>query len=217
MALVWLGMGYGAFAWIRQVRVPLASSDVLPTTTAPPARTNAPQGKMAVAPERQSCRVLRVFDGDTFACDLNQNGRLDKPLEYVRLLLIDAPETIHSKRNHDGVDEPFAQAAYTALENAVAKKTVWLEFDKEPIDKYDRHLAYVFLHATDTPAQSVNAQLVRQGLAHMMRREPNIRYERELLAALIEARENRRGFWGAIEAKQPTKSASQTELQREHP
>lgn len=142
--------------------------------------------------ERTPCKVLRVFDGDTLVCDLNGNGRINKPREYIRLLGIDAPETHHSKRGTDK-DEPFSIDAMRFLAQKTLSKTVYLEWDQERRDPYDRSLAFVYLKPNAT--QSINAQLVERGLASTLFIPPNRRYRENFEALESQARQQQRGIW----------------------
>jgi endonuclease YncB( thermonuclease family) len=65
---------------------------------------------------RMACHVLTVYDGDTLGCDLNGNGRIERPQEEVRLLGIDTPEMHYSRKNPtygsaNPTDEPYAKEA----------------------------------------------------------------------------------------------------------
>ena len=39
------------------------------------------------APQPKRCKVIKVYDGDTLACDFNHNGKLETSTERVRLLI----------------------------------------------------------------------------------------------------------------------------------
>ncbi|WP_373532330.1 thermonuclease family protein [Vampirovibrio sp.] len=147
---------------------------------------------------RTSCKVLTVFDGDTLGCDLNQDGRIQKPQEQVRLLGIDSPEMRYSRKNptygsQHPTDEPFAKEASQWLTEAAQGKTVYLEWDQRRLDKYQRTLAYVF--AESTAPQSLNAQLLAKGYATVLFLGKNRRYEPEFKAAEQQARSKQQGLW----------------------
>jgi endonuclease YncB( thermonuclease family) len=129
----------------------------------------------------QPVLVQYVVDGDTIA--VAGIGR-------VRLLGIDAPEV---GRGFD-TSGPFAEEARQRLSSLVARRWVRLEFESHtPRDKYERHLAYVFLET----GTFVNALLVREGLARSSVRSPLAR-RGELQRAQAEAQAARRGMWGAL-------------------
>ncbi|WP_303673915.1 thermonuclease family protein [Vampirovibrio chlorellavorus] len=147
---------------------------------------------------RLPCRVLTVFDGDTLGCDLNGDGRLQKPREQVRLLGIDSPEMHYSRKNatygsEHPEDEPFATEASHWLTKQASGKTVYLEFDARRQDKYERTLAYVF--ATAKAQQSLNQKLLEQGYATVLFLGKNRRYQAEFEATEAQARTAQRGLW----------------------
>lgn len=145
-----------------------------------------------------TCKVLFVYDGDTLLCDLDGNGRKSGEAEKIRLLGIDAPEMNYPRHYPKGTHpkpnpEPGAQAATNALIKAVKGKTVWLQFDLEPSDRYGRTLAFVF---TDAKAPtSVNLALVSSGLVASRFIPPNRLYEKQFQEAQALAKEQHRGLW----------------------
>lgn len=133
-------------------------------------------------PTTRSAPVLvrYVVDGDTI--DVGGIGR-------VRLLGIDAPEIGRGFTT----SEPFAEEARQRLSSLVARRWVRLEYEDEPRrDRYQRHLAYLFLET----GIFVNAQLARDGLARVSAGRA-LRRLGELQRAEAEAKSSRRGMWGA--------------------
>jgi micrococcal nuclease len=130
--------------------------------------------------------VVRVVDGDTIR--VRVGGREER----VRYIGIDTPE---SARQGMGV-ECFARRA--AAENArlVDGRRVRLEPDAEARDRYGRLLAYVFRVEDE---RMVNESLVRGGYAVPLTIPPNDRYAARFVHAADEARESRRGLWGACQ------------------
>ena len=166
------------------------------------------RGGEANSPTLTACQVLLVFDGDTFACDLNGNHRIEKPREYIRLLGVDAPETHHSKRyQHDpekaGKDEPYAQEARAFVEEQTLKQIVYLQFDRQLQDRYGRMLAFVYLSELDAQAQrqyaSLNEQLVSRGLAKTLFIPPNRLLKQRMEIAESEARSSHKGLWKPVD------------------
>lgn len=161
------------------------------------------QMEQVVSTERQVCRVLTVYDGDTLGCDFNGDGKIQKPEEQVRMLGVDSPEMHYSRKNPtygsaNPQDETFAKEASRWLKQAAEGKTVYLEFDARRVDKYDRTLAYVFGDAKQADAKaSLNAQLLRQGYATVLFIGKNRRYETDFIAAETEARTAKKGLWAA--------------------
>ncbi len=139
----------------------------------------------ATMPRSEPLLVRAVLDGDTI--QVATVGR-------VRLLGIDAPEVEH------GFDTaaPFGHEARARLAALVLHRWVRLEQDGAPLDKYNRHLAYVFRE----DGLFVNAVLVREGLARISARLPLARLD-ELRRAEAEAQTFRRGMWGETPAIRP--------------
>jgi micrococcal nuclease len=130
----------------------------------------------AEAQERYLC--TKVFDGDTI--ELEGVGR-------VRLIGVDCPEVGERTNGVHGFSEEAT--AYTRL--LVEGKRVWLEYDRERRDKYDRTLAYVFLE----DSTFVNALIVTMGYGYAYTRFP-FRYEDWFRRLEQEARHAKRGVWG---------------------
>ncbi len=154
----------------------------------------------------ERCKVLRVFDGDTLACDLNNDGRDQKPEEHIRLLGIDTPETRHSAKARrrqgasyeDAVDEPYAKESGEYLRSRTQGKRVWLERDTVTHDKYGRSLAFVYAEqpiGNNQPQASLNAQLLQHGLAATLFIGKNRRYERDFEQYEADARKQHLGIW----------------------
>lgn len=126
-----------------------------------------------------SATVQRVADGDSIVV---RGG------DRVRLLQIDAPEL--------GEGECYGREALRELDRMLQPgDAVVLESDPglDSIDRYGRLLRYV--HAADT---NVNVELVRRGAATpFFKSGLRGRQAEELLNALDEARDGRRGVWGA--------------------
>ena len=132
------------------------------------------------------CHVVRVIDGDTVAVTVEG----ERGERMVRYLGIDAPE--RGKNGEPG--EPFAEEAFEYNRALVEGKTVWLEFDKQRKDKYDRLLAYVYLDPLKL--SMVNAIFLSQGYATLMIIPPNVKYADQFEMLQKEAKENKRGLWG---------------------
>ena len=124
--------------------------------------------------------VVSVVDGDTI--DVQLDGRTVR----VRYLGIHTPETKHPEK---GV-EPFGPEAEAANRRLVEGKTVRLELDVQPRDRYQRLLAYVYVGDL-----MVNAELVHQGYAQVATFPPNVRYQDRFRALQQEAREAHQGLW----------------------
>jgi len=149
--------------------------------------------------ERQACRVLTVYDGDTIGCDLDGDGRIQKPREEIRLLGMDTPERSYSRKNPtygtaNPTDEPYAKESSAWMERQVTHKTVYLEYDLRRNDRYRRTLAFVYL--SPKAGESLNLQAVKQGYASILFIGKNRLYEDQFIQAEAQARKAKRGLWG---------------------
>ncbi len=156
----------------------------------------AEENKLQTA-QRLSCRVFQVFDGDTFSCDLNHDGKIQSPEEHIRLLGINAPEMHFSAKLKRAAgkevpdwalteDESGAKEALDFLKLQVLHKTVYLQWDKQHQDRYGRSLAFVYLMPSgDGP--SLNLQLVEAGLARPLFFPPNFLFKEEIESAYLNA------------------------------
>jgi hypothetical protein len=69
-----------------------------------------------------------------------------------------------------------------------------LEYDQEKTDRYGRTLAYVYRK----DGLFVNAELLKQGCAHVLYRFPNISRDKILLSAQRDAMGSGRGIWQSL-------------------
>ena len=122
--------------------------------------------------------VERVIDGDTFEI---AGG------EDIRLIGVDTPETKHPDK---GV-EYYGKEASKYTTKQLEGKTVYLEYDAEKKDQYQRILAYVFL----PDGMLFNAKLLHDGYANLLTIPPNVKYVDLFKELAKEARENNRGLW----------------------
>lgn len=126
--------------------------------------------------------VVSITDGDTF--EINYNGTKTK----VRLIGVDTPESVHpdSKKNNE-----YGKQASNYTKSLLEGKTVKLEFDVSPTDKYGRLLAYVYLEN----GEMLNEKLLKEGYAQVATYPPNVKYVENFKSIQKEARENKVGFW----------------------
>lgn len=124
--------------------------------------------------------VLRVVDGDTLVV------LLDGKREKVRLLGLDAPESVHPQKPV----ERFGKEASAFTRKMLFGKDVTLEYAGRKRDRYGRLLAYVWLEG-----RLVNLEIIRAGYGFAPLKYPHPRME-EFRRAEREAREKGRGLWG---------------------
>ena len=135
-----------------------------------------PQDSEVVLENREKVELVRVVDGDTII--VNYVGEQTR----VRLIGINSPESVHedeSKNTQEGRDASAFLKEY--LEDV---EYVWLEFDVEPQDQYERSLAYVWMNGdgTEVAEDMLNGIIVKNGYADARSYEPNVKYQNELEA-----------------------------------
>ena len=137
---------------------------------------------LETTPSRVSARVTEVIDGDTLRVVTG-----DEELT-VRLIGIDTPES-------DGpyTDlECYGEEATAFTTEMLDDRDVELEFDVDPVDRYGRTLAYVWLGD-----DLVNGSILAGGAGVLLTIPPNVLYVDRLRAAQRVARDAERGLWGA--------------------
>lgn len=125
--------------------------------------------------------VKWVADGDTIVLQDNR---------HVRYIGIDCPEIDHNTHRA----EPMGVEARSINRKLVEGWQLRLEYDQEKKDRYGRTLAYVYR----SDGLFVNAELLKQGCAHVLYRFPNIREDKILLAAQRDAMGSSRGIWQSV-------------------
>ena len=129
--------------------------------------------------------VERVVDGDTFITNI------DGKRVRVRALCIDTPESVAPEETgKTNTDEGVISSnrAKELLEN----QNVYLEYDVEKYDQYDRILAYVYLE----DGRCFEEVMISEGLAKVVKFKPNVKRVEEFYKLQDEARVNKAGFYG---------------------
>lgn len=131
-------------------------------------------------------RVVHVVDGDT-AWVQPDDGSSERD---VRFIGVDTPEIAHEDPAECYGDEA---AAFTLQE--LDGRMVWLTFDEECLDPYDRTLAYAFRDTTDEGF--FNRRLARAGYAYQLSIAPNESFKAEIRDDVAAAKADKLGLWGA--------------------
>ena len=135
--------------------------------------------------------VVRAVDGDTAVIKVDGQER------RVRLLGVDTPETVHPNKPV----QFYGKEASRFTKDSLNGRRVWLEYDANPQDRYQRHLAYVWLENPKTINEAsiresmFNARLLLGSYAKVMIIKPNKRYEAEFRKFENEAKNAKRGLW----------------------
>ena len=140
----------------------------------------------AITPRTLAGMVVHVDDGDTI------DVRIGDRVERVRYIGVDAPEMGHAARagRPARAGAPGGLAATRVNTELVAGRSVRLELDVEPRDRYGRLLAYVWVGD-----RLINAELVARGYARATPIRPNLRYAAWLATVEARARAARVGLW----------------------
>jgi len=135
----------------------------------------------------QRAYVTKVIDGDTIEVEVA--GKDFK----VRFVGMDTPETVDPRRPVGC----FGKEASNETKSLLNGKTVVLQRDITETDKYGRLLRYIYLPLADGKYLFVNDFLVREGFAKVYTYPPDVKFNKQFLAAQKEATENKRGLWAS--------------------
>jgi micrococcal nuclease len=136
----------------------------------------------------QTAKVIQVLDGDTIVVSTTQYRRGVK----VRLCGIDCPEESYYEKQTRR-EERFAREVTRFMEDKLPPKTtVFLEYDKQKWDQHGRLLAYVYIGKT---GKSINAELVRNGMAYARPHKNNHKHDKLLRELEAQAQRKKLGIW----------------------
>lgn len=186
------GPGDPAPSNVPHTAAPVAPSPTDPTPTSSPAASATPAPAQVPA-GAQLAEVVRHVDGDTLWVTPLEAGPLATNASHaVRLLEVDAPESNTARYGHT---ECYGDEASAWIAERLPTGTrVWLEVDRDPTDRYDRALRYIW-----TEHGMINLELVEAGMARAVLYAPNDRHIDAMRAAERDARDAGRGLWGACE------------------
>lgn len=121
--------------------------------------------------------VKYVIDGDTFVGNDNI---------HYRLIGIDTPELAKAYKS----PQPFALEAKEFVFKLIYGKRVFLAFDNQIYDKYNRRLAYVYV----TKQQMLNEMLLKEGLAKVYRKQ-DFAFKKRFYEIQDQAQKYKVGLW----------------------
>lgn len=127
-----------------------------------------------------------MVDGDTLVVNIDGNQ------EKVRLIGINTPESVSPQEYRN---TPEGKEASNFAKETLEGKVVAVEYDVEPIDKYGRILAYIYVDG-----KMFNETLLEKGYARTARSGKNVRYKEHFLALEEEAKADGVGFWALSES-----------------
>lgn len=123
--------------------------------------------------------VDRVVDGDTLIV------YIDGVRTRVRLIGINTPESVAPEEERN-TEEGIIASDYVKTLMEDADYEVWLEYDNERYDQYDRTLAYVYIDY-DGEVVMLERILLEEGYAETVRYGTNDRYYEEFCELEAEA------------------------------
>lgn len=175
----------------RDDRTPDPSPVTAQTNPANPAKpaTSANPANPAIPADAFQMTVESVHDGDTLRARVATPNAVvtDTDSTRVRLIGLDTPE-VFPELECWGAE---ATSSLTAL--LPPGSTLWAAADREVLDRYGRHLLYLWR----TDGTFVNAELIAQGDGEVMIFAPNTLHEAMFRALEAEASTAGRGLWGS--------------------
>ena len=131
-------------------------------------------------------KVIRHVDGDTVRVRFSNPPKDISSEETIRLLGVDTPETVHTKK----AVQRFGKEASEYTENSLLGKDVYIAFDWDLRDRYKRLLAYIYTES----GRCFNAVLIQEGYGHAYLSYP-FQFMEEFRILEQEARQQKRGLW----------------------
>lgn len=126
-------------------------------------------------------QVSRIIDGDTVEIEY------DGVPTSVQLIGVNAPETVHPSKP----PEKFGKEATAFVQYLLLHKSVYLKFDGDKKDRYNRLLAYIY---RDSDNLFVNVEIIRQGYGQTDTRFP-FKYMNLFKYHESQARRERKQIW----------------------
>lgn len=147
----------------------------------------SPSGNLSVPTGAQEAVVVRHTDGDTLWLRGIGVGPVPREVTKVRLLEVDTPE-LSGPRGCYG-----REAARRTAQLVPIGAHVRVEADRDLRDRYGRLLLYVWT----SDGVNLEESLLRDGYARTLLVRPNDRHIQLFRAVETQARNARRGLWGA--------------------
>ncbi|WP_457600630.1 thermonuclease family protein [Hydrogenivirga sp.] len=152
--------------------------------------------RVRTSEDRVPCTVVKVYDGDTFKCRLEDGEEVK-----VRLIGIDTPESRRNRKAYRDAEKSgksveeivrLGKKASAFTKRLIPPGTVvYLETDVQVHDRYGRLLAYVYL----PDGRMLNEVLVEEGYATVYTFPPNVKYAERFVELQRKAMKEGRGLW----------------------
>ncbi|MCX7758889.1 MAG: thermonuclease family protein [bacterium] len=144
---------------------------------------------------------IKVLDGDTIKVKSYKTNEEFK----VRLIGVDTPESNENpklKRDSQKTGKTSEEIMKMGIKSKEFTKSLvsqskylYLEYDIQMYDKYNRKLAYVYLENS----QMLNYILLKEGYAKVYTVPPNVKYQDKFLEAQKFAQREKKGLWEGSE------------------
>lgn len=140
-------------------------------------------------------KFVRTVDGDTIIVE-DAVGEQKR----VRMVGIDTPESVAAEEERN--NEYGVMASNYTKELLSNRDMLYLEYDVDNDDQYDRILAYVWLEDVsdtfdeeNTENSMVNAIIVKNGYGVAKRYEPTVAHDEILQSLMNDAKVDNNGLW----------------------
>jgi micrococcal nuclease len=150
-------------------------------------------GSASPAEELVTGKINDVIDGNTYKAYFNGS------VVMIRLIGVELP-SLKQTRSADRSEAQLAggkrlakEARTFALKQIYPGRTVYLEFDRDKKDRYNRFLVYLWLDAERK--EMLNEVLLEEGYGKASFLPPNTKYKKELLEAQEKAKFLGKGIW----------------------
>ena len=138
---------------------------------------------MANAEEKETVTFNECVDGDTASVVLNDE------IIKLRFLAIDTPESVHPTIKEEEYGKEASNYTCEALKNA-DKIEIEYDSDSDKLDKYDRHLVWVFVDG-----ELLQEKLIENGLAELAYLYGDYKYTTILETKQLVAKTKQIGIW----------------------
>lgn len=135
------------------------------------------------AGEKKIVKFNECVDGDTASVIL------DNEIIKLRFLAIDTPESVHPTIGEEEYGKEASNYTCEALKKA-EKIEIEYDSDSDKIDKYDRHLVWVFVNG-----ELLQEKLIEEGLAEVAYLYGDYKYTSILETKQIIAKTKQVGIW----------------------
>ena len=143
----------------------------------------------------EAVKFVRTVDGDTIIVEDAEGNQ-----KRVRLIGIDTPESVAKEEERN--NEYGVMASDYTKKMLSGVDTIYLEYDVDDDDQYDRTLAYVWLQDVDDTFDEtniekymLNAIIVKEGYGIAKRYEPTVAHDEYLQKLMKEACDSNIGLW----------------------